>query len=201
MVHDGVQHDPDGEYADDGRLAADAAAGDHEAQHRLVLRLQLRVRNVAHYVVRNEADAEDVAQSAMLEILRCIESYRSKGPLAGWATGVAIRTAVAFLRSRQREDRNVAAVRDATQGLPMDGAGSPPVLRAHLARGLARLSQAQRLVVVLHLVFGLTLDEIAGQTGAPVNTVKDRLRVGRQELRRAILDDPLLRDALKKGRP
>jgi RNA polymerase sigma-70 factor (ECF subfamily) len=54
--------------------------------------------------------------------------------------------------------------------------------------------------VVLHHVEGYGLPEIAEISGAPVNTVRDRLRIGRRQLRQRILADPEVRDWLKTGR-
>jgi DNA-directed RNA polymerase specialized sigma24 family protein len=52
--------------------------------------------------------------------------------------------------------------------------------------------------VVLHHVQGYGIVEVAEMTGAPVNTVRDRLRVGRRQLRKRILGDPALRGWLDR---
>jgi RNA polymerase sigma-70 factor (ECF subfamily) len=63
-------------------------------------------------------------------------------------------------------------------------------MRRHLARQLGRLSPERRSVLVLRLVHGYAVDEIAELTGAPLNTVRDRLARGRRQLRGMLEKDP-----------
>ncbi|MBN1773407.1 MAG: sigma-70 family RNA polymerase sigma factor [Deltaproteobacteria bacterium] len=196
------------EQADDLRLARAAAAGDEEARREIVLRLMDRVRNVARCLLRDEADAEDAAQGAMIAVLRTIGLFRGDGTLQAWATRIAVRTALAAQRrSRQRAERvlsidgrDVSAVPSPPDPSPEDGMDGLALRRAFV-RCLDELPPKRRVVVVLRLVHEMRLDEIAEETGDSVNTVKDRLRVGRQELRRAALEDPLLCEYLKERMP
>jgi RNA polymerase sigma-70 factor (ECF subfamily) len=59
------------------------------------------------------------------------------------------------------------------------------------------LPEAQSEALVMHFVLELTVEEIADATGAPVNTVRSRLRLARGALRARIESDPALRDALE----
>ncbi|MBI5489344.1 MAG: sigma-70 family RNA polymerase sigma factor [Deltaproteobacteria bacterium] len=185
---------------DEVLLAHAAAAGDAEARRTLVLRVIDRVRNVARWITRNEADADDAAQAALIDVLRCAGDFRGDGSLASWAGRIAARTATALAERRRRDARESGPASELTaaaQGAP-GGSGSTPLLRARLARCLDRLPDERRVTVALRLILGCTLDEIARETGVPVNTAKDRLRVGKQELRQAILADPILADAWGK---
>jgi RNA polymerase sigma-70 factor (ECF subfamily) len=187
---------------DDLRLARAAGTGDGEARRRLVLRLMDRVRNAVRYVVRDDAEADDAAQSAMIEILRCVRDYRGDGPLTHWATRVAARAALAHLRRRRRESTPQEVPQASSAADPFIGSGRDDILlRRRLARCFDRLPEERRIAVVLRLVHGLTLAEIAEETDVPLNTAKDRLRVGRQELRRLVLEDPLLREVVKERLP
>jgi RNA polymerase sigma factor (sigma-70 family) len=192
-----------GDAADDLRLARDAAAGDADARRTLALRLLRRVRNIARYVVGGETDADDAAQSAMIEILGSLGEYRGAGPLEHWAARIAARTAIAFARRRRSDGRRAEAAPGLAESVEAAGASTADALlvRRRLARCLDRLPEERRETVVLRVVLGFTLDEIARQTGVPANTAKDRLRVGRRELRQAILEDPVLRDIVRKGTP
>ncbi|MBI5501069.1 MAG: sigma-70 family RNA polymerase sigma factor [Deltaproteobacteria bacterium] len=190
------------ERDDELRLARAAGAGDAEARRALALRLMARVRNAVRYVVGGDAEAEDAAQSAMIEILRCAGDYRGAGPLAHWATRVAARVALAQRRRARGESRRREALRDVPAADGPDGPDRDDVLlRRRLLGCFDRLPEERRVTVVLHLVHGLTVAEIAEETAVPVNTAKDRLRVGRQELRRWVLEDPALREVLKGRLP
>ena len=187
----------------DLRLARAAGAGDIAAQRDLTLRLMDAVRKVARYVVRNDADADDVAQSAMVTILRCIGEYRGDGSLARWASRIAARAAWAHVRRRQQDAAPPAFPDQSPPGESSrpERSGDGIVLQSRLVRCLDRLPSERRITVVLRLLFGMTLEEIARETGVPLNTARDRLRVGRRELRSAVLEDPVLRDAMKERFP
>ena len=193
----------DGERSEDLALARTAGAGDRTARQQVALRLFDVVRNVARYFVRGDADAEDAAQTAMVEILRCVGEYRGEGSLERWARRIAVRTSLGLVERRLREAQvlQFTADRDGADAAGETKADVEFAARRHLACCLDRLKPERRATVVLRLVYGYTLEEIAELTGAPLNTVKDRLRIGRQELRERILKDRVLRELVPPRLP
>ncbi|MBI4917480.1 MAG: sigma-70 family RNA polymerase sigma factor [Acidobacteria bacterium] len=188
----------------DLRLADAAASGDDGARRTLALRLADRMRRTARFLLRDEADADDAAQSAMVEVLLCLRRYRGEGSLEHWANRIATRTALELVRRRrrdaEREGRGDAAL-PAPEETTTCGDEPEVVLRQRLLRCLDRVPDERRATVVLRLVHGMTLEEIARETAVPRNTAKDRLRVGRQELREAVREDPILGAALQERLP
>jgi RNA polymerase sigma factor (sigma-70 family) len=67
-------------------------------------------------------------------------------------------------------------------------------LRRRLALHLKKLNAERRMAVVLRWLHGYSLKEIAEFTDASVNTVRDRLQVGKKQLQKAIARDPAFRD-------
>jgi RNA polymerase sigma-70 factor (ECF subfamily) len=65
-----------------------------------------------------------------------------------------------------------------------------------LRRLLDDLADEQAEALALRVVLGWSLDEISAATGAPVNTVRSRLRLAKEALRRRIADTPDLADEL-----
>ena len=55
---------------------------------------------------------------------------------------------------------------------------------------LSKLPEKRRHTLVLRLAYGYSVAEVAAITDAPVNTVRDRIRVGLKELRQSIARDP-----------
>jgi len=188
----------------DVRLAEAAASGDDGARRELALRLADRMRRTARFLLRVEADADDAAQSAMVEVLLCLRRYRGESSLEHWANRIAARTALELVRRRrrdaEREGRGEAALRSPEETTACRDEPDV-VLRQRLLRCLDRLPDERRATVVLRLVHGMTLEEIARETAVPRNTAKDRLRVGRQELREAVREDPILGAALQGRLP
>src|SRR6266545_2516131 len=89
----------------DASVAA-AIAGDRRALEVVVGRLLPRVRNLIRYLVRGDADADDIAQEALVAVVRGLPSFRGEGSLEAWADRVAVRETFACLRrSRRARDR------------------------------------------------------------------------------------------------
>jgi DNA-directed RNA polymerase specialized sigma24 family protein len=72
-----------------------------------------------------------------------------------------------------------------TRQLPAAGFDRTPTAHAELVRTLLDdLDEAQAKALLMHIMLGHSLDEIATMTGVSVNTVKTRLRLAKDRLRR-----------------
>jgi len=203
MRSEGNRQDQQGSSSlrpDDRALAEAVAAGDHTARRRFVERLLDRARLTVGYLVGTDRDADDMAQIALVQILRSAHTFRGESTLEYWADRIAVRTAMREIRRRKRREQiEPAALQPGTQEPGADVQTDLKLVRARLAHLLGKLSPERRTAVVLHHVQGYDIAEIAEMTGAPVNTVRDRLRVGRRQLRKRILADPALRGWLNEG--
>src|SRR5262245_22403101 len=95
----------------DARIAA-ACAGDRRALESVVSELFPRIRNLVRYLVRGDGDADDIAQEAMVAIVRGLPSYRGEGQIASWADRVAVRETFACLRRVRKARAQVDAGAD-----------------------------------------------------------------------------------------
>ncbi len=183
---------------EDLALASAAGRADDRALRAVAERLLDRVRATVHYLVAGHADAEDLVQLSLVEILRSIDSFQGRSRLETWADRITVRTTMRELRRRRQQDRRDQA-EAAVDPLPRQDASQEQEalrgqLRSRLAVKLQRLSPQRRAVVVLRFVHGYSIREIAEITGTRANTVRDRLQVGKRLLRGFILKDPVLRD-------
>jgi RNA polymerase sigma-70 factor (ECF subfamily) len=171
----------------DPRIAA-AAAGDRAAAQALCSELLPRVRNLVRYLVRGDQDVDDIAQESLIAVLRGLRGYRGEGAFTSWVDRIVARTTFSHIGKRRDEQGKRAM--EAPELLPVgDPGGDAYVMRRQLAKVLDLLSDEQRHVLVLHHALGMTVPEIAQMTGAPLETVRSRLRLGMAALRRHLGQD------------
>jgi RNA polymerase sigma-70 factor (ECF subfamily) len=142
------------------------------------------VRNLIRYLVHGDQDVDDIAQEALLAVLRGLSSYRGEGSLESWADRVVARVAFAWLR-RRRPERAAQLAIDIDAPHATDDATLPDeyLRRRRLVSLLDCLPHEQRYALVLHHVLGLSVEEIALDTAAKSETVRTRLRLGKRRLR------------------
>ncbi len=137
---------------------------------------------VAHGVLRNREDAEDVAQESLVRAYRRLGSLREPDRLRGWLARICWRLAVDHLRSaRQRERRErLASSPDPTPG-PEDLAAANEE-RQRLLGAIDALPEKLRVVLVLASLEGHGVREVASLLDLPEGTVKSRLHLARRRL-------------------
>lgn len=178
------------------------ASREPKAEAELVRRIISLVRARARVLTRSKADADDAAQSSIVEILRSAPNYRGDGSLAGWCERITVRTT---LRLQRRQARVVATIDaavnpDDVSATTPDQSMSETIPGGEVEGYLLELSDDRHKALVLRHVLGHSVDEIAEQTGVSPNTVKDRLRMARKQVRQAIRKRELIA-AVKRGRP
>jgi RNA polymerase sigma-70 factor (ECF subfamily) len=142
------------------------------------------VQNLARYLVRGDAEAEDTAQEAMLVVLERLDAFRGEGRFVAWVDGVVMRVAVGRQRKQRRRGRHHVDAPSAVEEVASTASsGSRYVLRREAVTALDALPLSQRHVVVLHHVLGYSVREIAGELDLPGETVRSRLRLGISKLR------------------
>ena len=140
---------------------------------------------VARGVLRNDADAEDVAQEALLRAYRRFDRLRDPLRFRAWLVRIVFRLALDRARSsKRRELREIEWARPARRGAPPNAEelAASSEFQAHLERALEALPEKLRLVLLLAAMEEHSLEEVAGMLGLPVGTVKSRLFVGRKKL-------------------
>jgi RNA polymerase sigma-70 factor, ECF subfamily len=140
---------------------------------------------VARGVLRNTADAEDVAQDALLRAFRKFEQVREPQRLRGWLVRVAFRLALDRVRSsRRREKRETLWAQPILSPVPRtaEDLAASQQFQDHLDRAMDELPDKLRLVLLLSAIHGQSLEQIASELGVPVGTVKSRLFTARKKL-------------------
>jgi RNA polymerase sigma-70 factor (ECF subfamily) len=186
---------------DEATLVACVVEGDARALERLYELHSRGVYSLAMRLLGDSAAAEEVVQETFVKLWRQPDSYRpGRGRLFPWLLGVAHHHAIDLLRRRQLEQRhrvitplrpNGDALVDLLDNLGLSSNEDDPQARASgyeqrqaVANALGRLSVEQRMPIELAYFRGLTQLEIATTLGLPLGTVKTRMRLALQQLRK-----------------
>jgi RNA polymerase sigma-70 factor (ECF subfamily) len=151
--------------------------------------------NLARWLTRNEAEAEDLVQEAYLRAIRHFAGFRD-GDGRAWLLKIVRNTWYTRLRregSAQHTDFD-EAVHSAAAGreTPNPETKLLQAERTELVRkSLAELPEDYREVIVLRELEQLSYREIANIAGIPLGTVMSRLSRARQQLQQILLDGPL----------
>lgn len=145
-----------------------------------------------YHLVRNAAEAEDLAQETIVRAHRQRSTLRDPTALAGWLYQIATRVSIDLLRLRAKTTRR--QVDTPVEDLPIAERDRPSPLTVIqqnemsdcVQRYVADLSDPHKAVLLFHDVDGLTANEIAHLLQLPVTTVKMRLHRARQQLRVAL---------------
>jgi RNA polymerase sigma-70 factor, ECF subfamily len=185
---------------EDTRLVAAVARAEPGALEQVYERHSRGVYSLALRLLGDGPAAEEVVQETFLKLWRQPEAYQPhRGRLFTWLLGVAHHRAIDLLRRRQLEERHRLSAATTREGLTnlldnlglTSADGDPQMRVSHLeqrialARALGRLSREQRLAVELAYYQGLTQVEIATLLNQPLGTIKTRMRLGLQQLRKA----------------
>lgn len=188
MVIDGMDV-PEDETARDAvaDLLLRIAGGDQGAFAELYDALSSRVFGLILRVLVNRSQSEEVLQEVFLEIWQSAARFApNKGQGRTWVMTIAHRRAVDRVRASQSSaDRDVrAGLRDL--GVAHDSVAEQAELGIEgekVVYALSALPDAQREALVLSYYGGYSQNEIAVLVGAPLGTIKTRMRDGLTRLR------------------
>jgi len=190
--------------SEDARLIARCRAGDRAAQEALVRRHQDQVYRLACRLVGDPEEASDVAQEALIAMLRSLGAFRGEARFETWLFRVTTNICLMQRRRRQARTRLITDLAVTCCEHPPAGNADPESaaasreLQGAVRECLRRLPAEFRAVVVLRELEGLSYEEIAQVLKLPLGTVQSRLSRGRRLLREALLADE--RVALRYGR-
>ncbi len=185
--------------AEEMDLVVRAARGDPGERDRLINRLFNRVEKTVFSLLgaRTDAEAGDLVQSALIQILRSAGSFRGDSSLEYWADRITVQTAAKFFTKKTRRLRIMESFSfEEAQNPEPEAYASLSEVRFRLNAHFALLPDTHRVPVVLHYLHGYTVDEIADLTNEKESTVRGRLRGGLDRLRKSIAADPGLSDWL-----
>ena len=179
---------PDPAEPTDDALMAALASRDLGALAVLYDRYGRLAYALAYRILGESAGEEDVVHDAFLSAWRGALTYRrERGNARGWLLSIVHHRAVDILR-RKTAFRPAPLEAAAHKASDEDTAASAErnVEQQGVRRALLDLPEAQRRTIELAYFGGYTHAELADLMGVPLGTVKGRMRIGLQKLRRAL---------------
>ena len=169
-------------------LVLRARDGDREAYGELAQRFQSTVYAVALARLRNPTEAQELAQEVFLHGMKKLAQLREPEAFAGWLRQITVRMAINRLTRGgplQKADGEVLENAEAAGAGPLDA-----MLRAEAAaelyKGLERLKPVDRATLMAFYIHGRSLKQMSREFETPVGTIKRRLHVARNRLRKQL---------------
>jgi RNA polymerase sigma-70 factor, ECF subfamily len=183
--------------------------GDLQAFSELVKPYGLLFYQKALSIVRNEADAEDVTQTALLKAFTKLSQFRLDSQFRTWVTSIVINEALMCLRARRRFKHEFLDRDEGNEGpAPIDVADpresqshalERKQLRAAILKAVSLLPSLLRTVFILRDLRLLSISDTARTLGITETCVKTRLRRARLQLQQTLAHFRSTRKATKQG--
>lgn len=184
----------EGEDRSEEELIRRVQGGERERFYDLVKPYERRVYAAAFSILRNEADAEDAAQEAILKAMQHIRQFRAEARFSTWLTQITVNEALMRRRKQHSDVMEPIGERQEEDGTytPRDFADWREIpseslerkeVRESLSKALASLKQQYRDVFVLRDVQHFSIEETAEALGISRASVKTRLLRARLMLR------------------
>jgi len=181
-------------------LAQAAAGGDVRATRALLEQVAPRVvRAVRAVMGPAHPEVDDATQLALIAFIQALPSFRCECPPVQFAARIAVRTAAGVRRraGARRVGHDPSVDVDTLEVAPeeLDAARRRAAVRALLDE----LPEEQAEALALRIMLGWSLKDIAAATGTPLNTVRSRMRLAKDALRKRVAADPALAATLDRA--
>lgn len=175
---------------EDLKLMRGFISGDERGFSAFYQRFAPGLFSMINAILHDQKEAEDVLQEAFVQMWKKTSTYDAgRSSLFTWAVMIARNKAIDRLRSRQRRNRLVEAASEENISSPADSAEQANDILTwaeecrRVREALKQIPEAQREAIALAFFSGLTQAEISDKLGAPLGTIKARIRRGMIALR------------------
>jgi RNA polymerase sigma-70 factor (ECF subfamily) len=175
-------------------------AGDERAFAEIVLQRQKKVFNIAYRMLGNSEEAKDLAQEVFISVFESIKDLKEEIKFDAWLTQITLnhcRNRWKYLKRRQyfSSDSLDDPIETEDGSVPRaiyDPRDNPEILfekkmvQQWIQRGLLKLNEDQRELVVLRDLQGFSYEEMSESLGLPQGTIKSKLHRARMGLKEAL---------------
>ncbi len=169
-------------------LVKSAQAGNRESLTTILRLIERQVYQTAFYMLRNEQDALDATQEALIRIFKKINTYQEKALFKTWVQKVVTNICIDYYRrnkptvSIEQHELTFTAVDDVESQMMREYTSE----QIHVA--IDQLPDQYRAIIVLRYMQDFSYQEIADSMNLPLNTVKSYIYRAKQLLQVALQD-------------
>ena len=181
--------------SEEADLVRRVQARDEIAFREIVDRYQNKVFSIIYGILRNHNDAEDIAQQVFAKIYFSIENFDFRSSLLTWIYKITVNECYDYLRKKRVRKLVYESDFSEEDSLLMENSEPasdqrPPVdstleQRDLITKLLSKVSEEDRMLILLKEVEGHSVEELAEMTGMNENTIKVKLFRTRQKLLKA----------------
>lgn len=171
--------------------------GDAYAFEVLVKKYQNSIAKLCYSILRSQNGVTDVTQNVFLGVYRGLKKYRGDASFKTWIYKIAVHETLTYLKKEKKwtrlidENKSLSEVEE-LQFITLEQQESPESLVLNqqkknlIEKAISKLSQNHRLVLHLHYLQDLSVQEVAYILEIPEGSVKSRLYYSRIELKKLL---------------
>ncbi len=187
------------EIINENNLLHKARSGDVGAFEELTTAYYSKVYSICYRMLNNTEDAYEQAQETFIKAFKYIKDFKGNCAISTWLYRIATNVCLDFIRKNKK--KKVISIEQSTfedlqlkDSLVSDIPGPEKVAETNaqkqaIKEAMDKMSDNNRLVIILRDFMGLSYDEISDTMKIPVGTVKSRISRARNELRELLCTD------------
>jgi RNA polymerase sigma-70 factor (ECF subfamily) len=173
------------ESGDLGVLATLAMTREPVHQRRFLEAIVPSLRSICRKTLGDgHADLEDTLQECLVAVLHALPKFRRESPVIHYVNRIAVRIAISARRRRRGREKRLQAL----AAEPVAHSATPTADLFLLRSIVDELPAVQAEAIILRMILGYSLEEMAVHMQVPLNTAKSRLRVAKEVLRARLSD-------------
>ncbi|MCU0356858.1 MAG: sigma-70 family RNA polymerase sigma factor [Cyclobacteriaceae bacterium] len=169
-------------------------AGNQQGYAELVNRYKNYAFTLANKILGNRAEAEEAAQDAFIKAYHHLGAFKRDSRFSTWLYRIVFNTAISYKRKQKGHHQSIESAIIEYQAEDT-GMLERQDKKKYLDKAINQLSEADKIAITLFYLQEFSLEEIAGITGMPANTVKVRIHRARirlaEELKRLLKKEAL----------
>lgn len=172
--------------------------GDVASFELLIKDYQVYAYNIAYRMMGNEEDAKDAAQEALIKVYKSIQKFKETSSFSTWLYRIVMNTCKDELKKHKEKVLSLDREMETDDGTMSREIGDESLNPSKIVErnevshvvqeAINTLPDANKMVIVLRDIQGLSYEEISQVIKEPVGTVKSRISRGRNQLKKILIE-------------